>query len=298
MMSPTQAFSVKVFDQSFDEPSTKEDLVITEDPLTIEIEYGSQSGRRREIFSTTMRTPGNDLELSTGLLMAEGIINGPQDIISVKEECPKCDDEQGMSKVLVSLIPEKTYNPNEYQRNLLVSSSCGLCGKIDLSKIQKLKNKLDHAEHPRMSNSTSLNSECLIKLAEEVRGKQLFFRHTGAVHASALFDKNGNILCVREDVGRHNAMDKTIGALLHSENIRSQMVGVFFSGRTSYELIQKSIVADIQFVVSVGAPSSLAINLAETAGITLAGFLKTNRYNVYTHPDRIRHNASLISQNE
>ena len=290
-MSPTQAIPVQIADASTGKLSPCQDLVVTEDPLTIEVEYGPEFERRREIFATTMRTPGNDLELAIGLLFSEGVISGPKDVFFAKEMCPGCDEDRGISRVLIALPPGKVFNPQDHQRNLLISSSCGICGKIDLSKIQKLKDQKTPNRHSKAICNTEHESHYLAQLSQSVREKQILFKHTGSVHAAALFDPHGNILSVREDVGRHNAMDKLIGGLVYQPNLLSQVSGVFFSGRTSYELIQKSIVAGISLVVSVGAPSSLAISLAEAGGITLAGFLKPNRYNIYTHSERIKQPA-------
>lgn len=265
-----------------------DDIIISEDPLTIELEYGAGGDRKRFTFTSTMRTPGNDLELALGLVKSEGIIESYQDIQSIRELCPDCDDADQPSRVLVSLNTDVDFNPGNHRRSLLMSSSCGICGKIDMAQVKK-----DHGNIG--GDDFEISGDKLFVLSESVRKKQVFFKHTGSVHAAGLFNHLGDIHIVREDVGRHNAMDKLVGAMMMMDNLHPTEMGVFFSGRTSYELIQKSIVAGIGFVVSVGAPSSLAIQLSEAAGITLVGFLKSSGFNIYSNKYRILRNS--LTQN-
>lgn len=286
--SPTSATSTRVVNLPDHAVSHKEDLLIVEEPLNVEIEFGPVLDRQRDAFTSTMRTPGNDMELALGLLFSEGIIQSMADVQSVREICENCDPGnsgsgagENPSGVLVSLAPNIEYNPSHFKRHLLVSSSCGVCGKVDSSQIRQTLNSLSATSIP---NPFVPLPDFIPHLADEIRNRQVFFKHTGSVHAAALFDESGEILFLREDVGRHNAMDKVVGAMLSHPGFPLKAVGVFFSGRTSYELLQKSVVAGISLVVSVGAPSSLAVDIAKAADISLIGFLKSSSYNIYHTP--------------
>ena len=249
-----------------------EDALAVEEPLEIRLVYGEPGNRLEKNISITMRTPGQDVELAAGFLFTEGIIhdrNEVQQIIS------------GTNSVTVFLQSTVAFAPEKIERHFYTSSSCGVCGK---ASIDAVKNQFG----PEPSaDALRVNAELLIRLPEELRRQQEVFAHTGGLHAAALFTADGRFLAVREDVGRHNALDKLIGACLQSGQLPLNQHILLLSGRASFELIQKAAMADIRIVCAVGAPSSLAVELAKERGITLAGFLRESRFNIYSGPQRI-----------
>ena len=232
--------------------------------------------------SITMRTPGNDFELATGFLFTEGIIKSYEDILSVKY----CTNHQKVAQqyniVRVELRPDIEFEASSFNRNFYMTSACGICGRASLDAIAI------HFSKPDLDDKLKVNKEIIFTLSEKLKHKQTIFNNTGGIHAAALFELNGELLLTMEDVGRHNALDKLIGSLLslNKLNIAKEAV-LFLSGRASFELMQKATMAGIKIVCAVGAPSSLAVNTAEEFGITLIGFLRTGRFNIYSHPFRI-----------
>lgn len=255
------------------------DLLAVEEPLEIRLGFGSLNDRQQRAVSVTMRTPGHDEELALGFLFTEGIIHQPADVMS----CRHCvqDAEKEGNVIRVELQPNVLVDWARLERNTFTSSSCGLCGKTSIEAVRSL------TPGPVLSD-INLSSSVLHSLPDRVRETQPAFTHTGGIHAAALFDMDGKLLLVREDIGRHNALDKLIGAAFWQNWLPLTKTGVFLSGRIGVELVQKSWMAGVPFVAAVGAPSSLAVQMAQEARITLAGFVRNDRFNVYSEPQRIR----------
>ena len=257
------------------------DLVATEEPFEIRLGYSRRDGSRaEEPVSVTMRTPGHDEDLAVGFLFTEGIIRARSDVQSVVARGQRAAD--GLINVVrVELTPGVEVNFKRLERNFYMTSSCGVCGKASIEAVAVQGQYDIGAAGLRMSGAA------LGRLPAALKTQQAVFEQTGGLHASGLFDATGTIVALREDVGRHNALDKLIGnALLHGQ-VPLEGHGVIVSGRASFELMQKSKMAGIPLVAAVGAPSSLAVELAREFGITLVGFLKADRFNVYSRPDRI-----------
>lgn len=244
------------------EPSPVQDLLAVEEPL--EIRVGGQP------VSITMRTPGSDAELAAGFLFTEGILASRADLLSVK---------QGNNAVSLELAAAPDLD--RFRRNFYMTSSCGVCGKASIEALHATGCPL----LPR--NSISVASEIIHALPDKLRQTQPVFERTGGLHAAALFDMDGNLLSVREDVGRHNALDKLIGAefLAGRTPLGSRLLLV--SGRASFELIQKALMAGIPLLAAVGAPSSLAVEVARRFQMTLLGFVRDHRFNIYSGEWRI-----------
>ena len=250
-----------------------------EEPLEIRIEHRS--------LAVIMRTPGNDFELTWGFLFSEGLIQHASDVLMLEYE----QDTDGLplpNIVNVTLrathppeVSQRTCSPpDNFVRHFVVSSSCGLCGKDSIEKAI-------HTALPLEPDSISIKATVLYKLAQHLRGQQTIFNYTGSLHAAGLFTCDGNLLLLREDVGRHNAVDKLIGyGLTHNSYPYREHI-LLVSGRTSFEIVQKALLARIPCLAAISAPSSLAVELADASGITLIGFLRNTAMNVYTHPRRI-----------
>lgn len=248
-----------------------EDVLATEEPLEIRLIYGPT--RTHKNLAVTMRTPGNDIELATGFLYTEGIISKQLDIVS----CKQLND----NVVQVELDKSVTLDLRSIDRNFYTTSSCGVCGKASIDAI-----KTECAIYDKAKPFT-VSAETIYTLQEKLRGQQSAFEETGGIHAAALFDRAGNIIMVREDVGRHNALDKLIGAALNEGIIPLQQHILLLSGRASFELVQKATMAGLKVIVSVGAPSSLAVQTADEFGITLIGFAKRDKFNIYCNGEII-----------
>jgi FdhD protein len=255
------------------------DLLAVEEPLEIRLGFGSPNNRQQKPVSVTMRTPGNDEELAMGFLLTEGIIRQPSDISSCRH-CVQDAHKEG-NVLRVELHPDVLVDWARLERNTFTSSSCGLCGKATIEAVSVL------TPGPVASDFV-LTSSILHLLPERVRETQLAFAYTGGIHAAALFDTTGKLLLVREDIGRHNALDKLIGAAFWQNWLPLSQFGVFLSGRIGVELVQKSWMAGVPVLAAVGAPSSLAVQMALEAQITLAGFVRNDRFNLYSEPARIQ----------
>jgi FdhD protein len=253
-----------------------EDLLAVEEPLEIRIVYGDENNRQQKNISVTMCTPGHDEELATGFLFTEGIIKSKDDIL-------RCNsfNQSGNNSVTIELKSGISFDPKKIERHFYTSSSCGVCGKSSIGAVKNIFITHDAKDNIRITASF------LTKLPESLRKQQEIFEHTGGLHASALFDLNGNLLLTREDVGRHNALDKLIGASLIEGSIPLNNHIILLSGRASFELIQKAAMAGIKIVCAVGAPSSLAVELAKECDITLVGFLRDRRFNIYSGEQRV-----------
>lgn len=256
------------------------DLVAVEEPLEIRIGYGPEHARKQIQLAVTMRTPGHDLELATGFLFTEGIVRSFEEIISI-QHCVQVKEEEAGNVVRAELSPELPVNEQQWSRHFYVSSSCGVCGK---SSMEAVKN----TACPVLNPNLLVAAETIHQLPGKLREMQTVFEHTGGLHAAALFDPEGNLLIMREDVGRHNAMDKLIGAALAAGEVPLQNHLVLLSGRASFELVQKGLMGSIPLLAAVGAPSSLAVNLAKEFNMTLLGFVRNHRFNIYTGADRIK----------
>jgi FdhD protein len=263
------------------EAAPTSDAVAAEEPLGIRLGYSRPDGSRaEEDVSITMRTPGHDADLAVGFLFTEGIIHSRAEVEGVVPRGQP--DANGLvNSVRVDLAPGVTVDFKRLERHFYTSSSCGICGKASLDSVA-VQGRFDLHDAP-----LRIAAGALERLPAALSSVQAVFEQTGGLHASGLFDASGAIVAVREDVGRHNALDKLIGdALLHGR-VPLTGFGIVVSGRASFELMQKAKMAGCALVAAVGAPSSLAVELAVQFGITLVGFLKAKRFNVYSRPERI-----------
>ncbi|PZF71111.1 formate dehydrogenase accessory sulfurtransferase FdhD [Taibaiella soli] len=252
-----------------------EDLLAAEEPMELRLLMGPPDDRTQKSLSVTMRTPGNDAELAMGFLFTEGIIQSADDVVDIRHIS---DDEN----IIVATLSEGvTPDTQQMERHFYTTSSCGVCGKSSIDAVKVVRNKLFQSHHFTVPAAT------LYSLPDQLAQIQEVFESTGGLHASALFDLSGNNLIVREDVGRHNALDKVIGAMLNEARVPLQDHILLLSGRASFELIQKAAMAGIRLVAAVGAPSSLAVQLAKDQEITLVGFLRGERFNIYSGEQRI-----------
>ncbi|WP_018612586.1 formate dehydrogenase accessory sulfurtransferase FdhD [Segetibacter koreensis] len=255
-----------------------DDMLAAEEPLEIRISYSAFAKKIQKSISVTMRTPGNDFELATGFLLTEGIIKNAADIIGIKH-CNGLHE----NVVRVEIKDDLQLDLSKLERNFYTTSSCGVCGKSSIEAVRTVcrlpVEKNDNFQFP---------SEIIYSLPLTLRTQQEIFKNTGGLHACALFDTFGNLLLTKEDVGRHNALDKLIGAALIDNTLPLNKSLLLLSGRASFELIQKAWMAGIKIVAAVGAPSSLAVQMAEEFGMTLIGFLRDQAFNIYTGSHRIK----------
>ncbi|MCL8537771.1 formate dehydrogenase accessory sulfurtransferase FdhD [Chryseobacterium gallinarum] len=251
------------------------DDISIEEPLEIRISYGCKEQKESKNISVTMRTPGNDTELAIGFLFTEGIISGYHQI--QKAEHPVAECSRNRENIMVVHLTED-FIPQlmKADRNFYTTSSCGVCGKGSIESIRTVSSFQDLQKQP-----CAVTLDTLYQLSGKLQSFQNNFSATGGIHASGIFDIHGNLLALREDVGRHNALDKLIGHSLMTGQLPLQDKILVLSGRASFELIQKAAMAGISFVAAIGAPSSLAIDLAKEFDITLLGFLRDNRVNIY-----------------
>jgi FdhD protein len=256
------------------------DALAIEEPLEIRLEYGPKDNRSAQNISVTMRTPGNDAELALGFLFTEGIIQKQEDVNQI-EHCFIACAENKENVIQVSLGENAIPHLQNTERNFYTTSSCGVCGKGSINAIRTVGTYIDQKDN------NSIDTTILHQLPETLSHHQKVFADTGGLHASALFTQKGELLLVREDVGRHNALDKLIGAALNKNWLPLTNNILLLSGRASFELVQKAAMAGITIIAAVGAPSSLAVQLAEEFNITLIGFLRNNRFNIYTAAHRI-----------
>jgi len=253
------------------------DSLAIEEPL--EIRLGFPDNKHKAI-SITMRTPGDDAELAAGFLFTEGIIKTPEQISQIRHCGPPDKDKDLQNTVVVELAENIELDLKRLERNFYTTSSCGVCGK---SSIEALRTGARQIE----LNGFKVDAELIHKLPETLRASQDVFEQTGGLHASALFSARGELEILREDVGRHNALDKVIGAKFMAGETPLTDKILLVSGRASFELVQKALMAGIPLLAAVGAPSSLAVELATEFGMTLIGFVRDNRFNIYTGGERI-----------
>ena len=248
------------------------DVVTMEEPLQIRLVHGPAEDRTETDVAVTMRTPGDDEALALGFLLTEGMIEDPSALESVEET---------ENVVTVRLSPAASFDPEMFKRNTYTSSSCGICGKASIEAVRV------HIPDRVGQDRFAIGAPELGSLPAALAEQQTAFQQTGGIHASATFGPDGRIERVAEDVGRHNALDKLIGSYLAEGSLPLLERGLLFSGRASFELVQKAAVAGSPFVAAIGPPSSLAVELAAEQRMTLVGFLRPGRFNVYTLPHRL-----------
>jgi FdhD protein len=257
----------------------EQDTLAVEEPLEIRLGFAENGKFTHRAISITMRTPGDDFALAAGFLFTEGILSSARQISEIKH-CGKFPSFQ--NTVRIDLQPETRVNLKKLERNFYTTSSCGVCGKTSLEGLS-----VAGARPIAGKDAPKVSAEIINQLPEKLREEQNIFDKTGGLHAAALFDADGNLLDLREDVGRHNAVDKLIGAQFLAGKIPLADKILFLSGRASFELVQKAVMAQIPVIAAVGAPSSLAVEAADEFGLTLLGFVRDGRFNVYTNIDRI-----------
>lgn len=250
------------------------DDISVEEPLQMSAGWEDRHGFHTRTVAITMRTPGQDKDLAAGFFFTEGMIISSEDVKSI--------DVEGRNAVTVILNRRAYFNPARLERHSFISSSCGACGKRTIAAVRVARRH--NVQHGR----PVLNSRVIHALPTALGRAQAEFSLTGGIHASALFDLSGELVALREDVGRHNALDKLIGAELMAGNIPLKDRILLVSGRLSFELVQKAAIAGIPVITAVGAPSSLAVELAVECDITLLGFVRDNRFNIYNDCDRIQ----------
>tara|TARA_B100001094_G_scaffold327499_1_gene385858 strand:- start:828 stop:1673 length:846 start_codon:yes stop_codon:yes gene_type:complete len=248
-----------------------EDWVAREEPLEIRV--------KGESIVVTMRTPGHDEELAIGFLLAEGVITNSSDVLEIAY-CQQGEASLHKNILNVFLSPEVEINLDRLKRNVYASSSCGLCGKASIESLQNIFEPLNKIE-------TVISVDKILTLSQKLRAKQSTFDKTGGLHAAGIFDRNGELLVLREDIGRHNAVDKILGHLFLKNRMPLEDCVLMVSGRASFEIIQKSLAGRVGIICAVSAPSSLAVDMAKESGQTLIGFLRERKFNVYSHKERI-----------
>ena len=257
------------------------DHVSVEEPLEMSLKFKKNGKWQTENLSITMRTPGNDEDLITGFLYNERIIENFSDIENIEKEGEKVGDFNIQNKIVATINNIKNIDIGKIKRNFITNSSCGVCGKTSLETVEVIKkDKLD-ISYPK------IQKKIILKSPELLSNEQSEFSKTGGIHASSLIDKNGKVIATREDVGRHNALDKLIGHSHKKKLIDNHSQFIACSGRLNFELIQKGLMSNIGLMAGVGAPTSLAIDLAKRFNMTLLGFVKKNSFNIYTNKERV-----------
>jgi FdhD protein len=258
-----------------------EDLVSIEEPLEISIKFKDNETWIQKIISITMRTPGNDEELVRGFLFNEKIIEKNDFIEKIESTGENVGEYKLKNKIVVTLNNSENVDIDKIKRNFLTNSSCGVCGKTSLDSLEIIKKDKVLKSLPKISR------DIIIKSPSILRDNQSEFSKTGGIHASGLFTSNGEIISLREDVGRHNALDKLIGHSLNDQLLNPSAQFITCSGRLNFELVQKVLMTNIGILIGVGAPTSLAIDLANKFDITLIGFVKEDSFNIYSNEDRV-----------
>lgn len=264
-----------------DQKITCEDHVAIEEPLEIQISALTAADAAAKSISITMRTPGNDVELALGFLYNEDIISDAGQVTGVDHSGPP-DAQSGFRNVIrVELKPDVNLDLGRLQRHFYTTSSCGVCGKASIDALRVTGRK------SLKGKGATYASELILELPDKLLEQQRLFLQTGGLHAAAAFDDQGEIVCIREDVGRHNAVDKVVGSLFLNQQLPAENLGLLVSGRVSFELVQKALMAELTTLVAVSAPSSLAVALAKEYGMTLIGFLREGGFNIYAGEERI-----------
>ena len=258
-----------------------EDLISIEEPLEISLEFKEKEKWITKSLSITMRTPGHDEDLVRGFLFNEQIIRDVKDIENIKSFGEKVGQYNIQNKILVTLNNSQNVNISKIKRDFLTNSSCGVCGKSSLDSLEIIKKTKTPKSNPKLSKEIIINSPSILKK------NQSEFAKTGGIHASGLFSSDGSLISLREDVGRHNALDKMIGDSLINNYLKPNDQFITCSGRLNFELVQKVLMTNIGIMIGVGAPTSLAIDLANRFDMTLVGFVKDDSFNVYTNNQKV-----------
>jgi FdhD protein len=257
------------------------DQLALEEPLEIQIAYGAPEARKVKTVAITMRTPGHDRELAAGFLIGEGLLRSLDQVEAVHSTGPRHGEEGWQHGVRVTLRPEVTIDLTRLERNFYTTSSCGVCGKTSMEALEL------NFFPPLPAPAWQIDAAMVCSLPALLRAAQSIFDRTGGLHAAGLFHPDGRTILVREDVGRHNAVDKVIGAQFLAGRGSLSDCLLVVSGRASFELMQKALASGIPMLVAVGAPSSLAVEVAAKFGATLVGFTKSSGFNIYTRGERI-----------
>lgn len=248
------------------------EVVIAEEPLEIRLIYGPAEERREKSISVTMRTPGHDSELAVGFLLTEGVMRDADDLESV--EAGSLAGPGSNNAVRVTISPGVTVNQSTLERNFYTTSGCGVCGRASLLALETIA-------PPRRGNAFAMEAAVIRSLPEKLRARQDLFAKTGGLHGAALVGRAGEPEHWREDVGRHNAVDKLIGAAAMENRLPLRESALLLSGRVSFDLMQKAVMASIPMVLAIGAPSSLAVEIARRFDVTLVAFLRDDHFNIY-----------------
>ena len=258
-----------------------EDLVSIEEPLEISLKFKKDKEWITQNLSITMRTPGNDKDLVRGFLFNEQIVQSIDHIESIESYGEKVGRYNIQNKILATLNNSKNVNISKIKRDFLTNSSCGVCGKSSLDALEIIKTDKTDPDKPK------INKEVIISSSNTLKTNQSEFSKTGGIHASGLLNSKGELINVREDVGRHNALDKLIGSALINDQIEPKNQFITCSGRLNFELVQKVLMTNIGIMIGVGAPTSLAIDLANKFDMTLIGFVKMDSFNIYTNNKKV-----------
>ena len=257
------------------------DFISIEEPLEISLKYKEQNKWVQNSLAITMRTPGHDKDLVRGFLFNEQIIQNIKDIENIESFGNKVGQYKIQNKILVTLNNSQNINISKIKRNFLTNSSCGVCGKSSLDALEIVKKDKTSKLNSKLSKDIIINSPSIL------RENQSEFAKTGGIHASGLFSSDGSLISLREDVGRHNALDKMIGDSLINKNLKPNDQFIACSGRLNFELVQKVLMTNISLMIGVGAPTSLAIDLANRFDMTLVGFVKEDSFNIYTNDQKV-----------
>ena len=258
-----------------------EDLISIEEPLEISLKFKNEEKWITKSLSITMRTPGHDKDLVRGFLFNEQIITNIKDIENIESFGDKVGQYNIQNKILVTLNNSKNINISKIKRDFLTNSSCGVCGKSSLDALEIIKKDKTPKSNPKLSKKIIINSPSILKK------NQSEFSKTGGIHASGLFSSDGRLISLREDVGRHNALDKMVGDSLINNYLKPNDQFITCSGRLNFELVQKVLMTNIGLMIGVGAPTSLAIDLANRFDMTLVGFVKEESFNIYTNNQKV-----------
>ena len=258
-----------------------DDLISIEEPLEISLKYKDENNWITQNLSITMRTPGDDENLVRGFLFNEQIVQDIKDIDSIESYGKKVGQYNIQNKILATLNNSQNVNISKIKRDFLTNSSCGVCGKSSLDALEIIKKDKTNSVEPQISKEVIIESPNILK------NNQSEFSKTGGIHASGLFSRNGQLIDLKEDVGRHNALDKLVGSILIKEKLDPKNQFITCSGRLNFELVQKVLMTNIGIMIGVGAPTSLAIDLANKFDMTLIGFVKRDRFNIYTNNKKV-----------
>ncbi len=271
----------KVLKYESNNASNIDDLISIEEPLEITIKFKNKETWVENTISITMRTPGNDEDLVRGFLFNERIIQKIEYIDKIESVGENVGQYNLKNKIIATINNSENVDIDKIKRNFLTNSSCGVCGKTSLDSLEIIKKDKILKSLPKISH------EILMKSPSILRENQSEFSKTGGIHASGLFSEEGNVIAIKEDVGRHNALDKLIGFVLKKKILNPSKQFLTCSGRLNFELVQKALMSNIGVLIGVGAPTSLAIDLANKFDMTLVGFVKQNSFNIYSNKERI-----------